>query len=256
MRISTSKSSRPPLSLFIPLLLTLGLSGQSMAQGQDATIKYATKLPPPVELQYSIKAKQSGLPLSGSALVKWQIADRKYNIITETHAMLVGKILDASSQGNIDDYGLAPDKFVEKRFRKPATTTSFERDSKTLRFSASTETYVLKGGEQDRTSASWQLIAIARAAGEAFKAGSEWKMLVAGRRDADPWTFKVLGSENIKTPMGDMVAIHVSKAPPADSKDQQLDLWLAPSLEWYPVRLKFSDADGDFVDQVLESVKK
>jgi len=245
-----------PASLLIPLLLSLSISGQSLAQTQEAAVKYATKLPPSAELQYSIKAKQSGLPLSGSASVKWQLAEKKYSIVTETHAMLVGKILDASSNGNIDDYGLAPDKFVEKRFRKPATTTSFERDSKTLRFSASAETYVLKGGEQDRTSASWQLIAIARAAGDAFKAGTEWKMLVAGRRDADPWTFKVVGSENIKTPMGDMVAVHVSKAPPADSKDQQLDLWLAPGLEWYPVRLKFSDADGDYVDQVLESLKK
>ncbi|MFZ6677420.1 DUF3108 domain-containing protein [Undibacterium sp. Tian12W] len=249
-------ASTPLFTLFFSLLLASGLNSPVMAQGHETATKYATKLPPSVELQYSIKAKQSGLPLSGSASVKWQTGDHKYSIITETHAMLVGKILDASSVGNIDDFGLAPDKFVEKRFRKPATTTSFERDSKTLRFSASAETYVLKGGEQDRTSASWQLIAIARAAGDAFKAGTEWKMLVAGRRDADPWTFKVVGQENIKTPMGDMLAIHVSKAPPADSKDQQLDLWLAPSLEWYPVRLKFSDADGDYVDQVLESLKK
>ncbi len=243
-------------SFFTPLLLAASLGGSAMAQGSEVASRHTTRLPPPAELQYSIRAKQSGLPLSGSASVTWHYADQKYSIVTETRAMLVGKILDASSQGKVDDYGLAPDKFVEKRFGKPATTTSFERDSKTLRFSASTETYALKGGEQDRTSASWQLIAIARAAGDNFKAGTEWKMLVAGRRDADPWTFKVLGTENIKTPMGDLAAIHVSKAPPSDSKDQQLDLWLAPSLEWYPVRLKFSDADGDFVDQVLESVKK
>lgn len=245
-----------PISVCLVILALSAPFKTIFAQTNEATARQAFKLPPGAELQYSIKAKQSGLPLSGSATVKWQIVDQKYNIITETHAMLVGKILDASSHGNIDEHGLAPDKFVEKRFRKPATTTSFERDSKTLRFSASTETYVLKGGEQDRTSATWQLIAIARAAGEAFKTGTEWKMLVAGRRDADPWTFKVLGQENIKTPMGEMLAIHVSKAPPADSKDQQLDLWLAPGLEWYPVRLKFSDADGDYVDQVLESVKK
>jgi hypothetical protein len=53
----------------------------------------------------------------------------------------------------------------------------------------------LKGGEQDRTSATWQLIAYARAAGDKFKPGSEWKMFVAGRRDAEPWSFKVLATE-------------------------------------------------------------
>ncbi|MFZ6766760.1 DUF3108 domain-containing protein [Undibacterium sp. Di26W] len=246
-----------PIMMATLLLASASLSSAAQSNpGNEAAIKHAYKLPPPAELQYSIKARQSGLSLSGSASVKWQYADQKYSIQTETRAMLVGKILDASSQGAIDDYGLAPDKFVEKRFGKPATTTSFERDSKTLRFTASGETYNLKGGEQDRTSASWQLISIARAAGDNFKAGTEWKMFVAGRRDADPWTFKVIGPATIKTPMGELAVIHVSKAPPPDSKDQQLELWLAPGMEWYPVRLKFSDADGDFVDQVLESVKK
>lgn len=218
--------------------------------------KMAFNLPPAAELSYTIKAKQSGIPLGGAATVKWEVSDKKYSIVTETRAMLVGKILDASSQGHISDYGLAPEKFVEKRFRKPETITSFEHDSKTLRFTASDETYTLKGGEQDRTSATWQLIAYARAAGDKFKPGSEWKMFVAGRRDAEPWSFKVLASEKTSTPLGEFATIHISKAPPPDSKDQALDIWLAPALDWYPVRLKFSDADGDYVDQIIESVKK
>ncbi|MBI3285177.1 MAG: DUF3108 domain-containing protein [Burkholderiales bacterium] len=214
-------------------------------------------LPPSAELQYSIRARQSSLPLSGSALVKWQLsADQKYSIVTETRAMLVGKILDASSQGGIDEHGLAPDKFIEKRFGKPATITSFERNSKTIRFTASAVTYPIKGGEQDRSSATWQLIAQIRAATDQLKAGSEWKMFVAGRRDAEPWTFKASARETLRTPLGELATIHIVKAPPPDSQDQQLELWLAPALEWYPVRLRFSDADGDFVDQVLESVKK
>jgi hypothetical protein len=53
----------------------------------------------------------------------------------------------------------------------------------------------------------------------------------------------------LQTAMGPQACLHLSKAPPADSKDQQLDIWLAPGLDWYPVRLRFSDADGDFVDQ-------
>jgi hypothetical protein len=89
----------------------------------------AFNLPPAAELSYTIKAKQSGIPLGG-ATVKWEVRE-KYSIVTETRAMLVGKILDASSQGHISDYGLAPEKFVEKRFRKPETITSFEHDSKT-----------------------------------------------------------------------------------------------------------------------------
>ena len=102
----------------------------------------------------------------------------------------------------------------------------------------------------------WQLLAQARAAGDKFKPGSEWKMFVAGRRDAEVWTFKVIANEKITTPMGEQNTVHISKSPPPDSRDQSLDIWLSPDLEWYPVRLKFSDANGEFIDQMLESVKK
>ncbi|MEB0138986.1 MULTISPECIES: DUF3108 domain-containing protein [unclassified Undibacterium] len=214
------------------------------------------QLPPAGELLYTIKAKQSGIALSGTASVKWQLTEKKYAILTETRAMLFGKILNADSVGSIDAHGLAPDSFTEKRFGKDATVTSFERSKKLLRFSTSAQTYPLNGGEQDRTSAVWQLVALARAAGAAVKPGSEWSMFVAGRRDAEPWTFKVLAAEPLHTALGEFTTLHISKAPPPDSKDQTLDIWLAPDLEWYPVRVKFSDAEGEYVDQLLESVKK
>ena len=216
--------------------------------------------PPSAELRYTIKAKQKGIPVSGEANVKWQLGGnndtQSYSVVTETRVILFGKILDASSFGRIDIHGLAPDKFVEKRFGKTESITRFDRGSKTINFTESSQTYSIKGGEQDRTSASWQLVILARAAPDKFIAGSEWKMFVAGRRDAEDWSFKVAGTETVVTPLGEFSAVHFIKAPPPDSKDQQLEIWLAPKLEWYPVRLKFSDADGDNVDQLLGSVKK
>ncbi|MFZ6815961.1 DUF3108 domain-containing protein [Undibacterium sp. Rencai35W] len=246
---------KPLQLLCTALFISISLHVPVMA---DTDNRHAINLPPSANLIYVIKAKQSGIPLSGEASVNWQLNEKKYSIVTETRAMLVGKILDASSIGNIDDYGLAPDKFVEKRFRKNESTTRFERSTanKVISFSESSEQYPIKGGEQDRTSATWQLVAIARAAGEKFKAGSEWKMFVAGRRDAEPWTFKVIQKETINTALGELATIHIIKAPPPDSKDQQLELWLAPAMEWYPVRLRFSDADGDYVEQSIGQIKK
>ncbi len=240
------------------LFFTAGILLSLAAHADNGSRAY--NLPPSADLQYAIKAKQSGMSVSGEATVKWQVTgaggNQKYSVVTETRAMLVGKILDASSIGSIDGYGLAPEKFAEKRFRKAETVTSFDRAVKQISFTESTEKYPIKGGEQDRTSAVWQLIALARAAGDKFKAGSEWKFLVAGRRDADPWFFKVSGQEQLRTAVGELTVVHVVKAPPPDSKDQQLDLWLAPSLEWYPVRIRFEDADGDYVDQLISNIKK
>ncbi|CAN5771820.1 hypothetical protein BH11PSE12_BH11PSE12_24310 [soil metagenome] len=246
---------RLPLFYFSQIFLAASLLYGAVAQADNST-----NLPPSADLHYSIQARQSHLPLSGEAFVKWQLSgtkgSQKYSVITETRAMLVGKILDASSYGTIDSFGLAPDKFVEKRYGKAESVSQFDRISNTIRFTESAATYPIKGGEQDRTSATWQLVALARAMPEKFITGSEWKMLVAGRRDADPWSFKVAGKDTLRTAIGDVATVHFIKAPPPDSKDQQIELWLAPALEWYPVRLKFSDADGDFVDQTISSIKK
>jgi hypothetical protein len=56
--------------------------------------------------------------------------------------------------------------------------------------------------------------------------------------------------------MGPVQAVHLAKTPGPDSKDQQIDLWLAPSLEWYPVKLRVSDDPDEFVEQTLEKVEK
>lgn len=235
---------------------TLSLLSASAAALNGPGPKRKLNVPPSADLSYTIKAKQSGLTLSGDALVQWRAADQKFAVMTETRAMLIGKILEAKSEGAIDEYGLAPVTFTEKRFRKDRTTTSFDRQAKEISFSSSGEIYPIQGGEQDRSSAIWQLISIARAEQAKFKAGSEWTFFVAGQHDGEPWSFKVTKSETISTPLGDISAVHILKAPPPDAKGQQLDIWLAPSLEWYPVRLRFTEANGDLIEQSLVTINK
>lgn len=237
-------------------LLTCSFLAFPASAAERAAIKYKVNLPPSADLAYSIKAKQSGLTLDGSTLLQWQTAGNKFSIAAETRAALVGKIIETKSQGTVGEYGLAPATFTEKRFRKPETTTTFDRQAKAIRFTKSDQTYPIKGGEQDRSSAIWQLAAIARAAPAKFKPGSTWTFFVAGQKDAEPWTFKVVRQEPIRTPLGDMNAWHIASVPGPDSKGQQLDIWLAPSLESYPVQLRFTEADGDYIEQLLQKLTK
>lgn len=224
------------------------------AASEHPSVKRPFNLPPSADLSYAIKVRQHGLTLGGEALIAWRAADGKYSIVGESRAGILGKVLDSRSEGEVDGFGLAPAQFYEKRFRKDPTTTTFKRDSKTIVFSESSESYPLKGGEQDRTSVPWQLIAVARGAQEKFAPGSEWSFFVAGRRDAERWSFKVINNETIHTPLGDVDTVHLVKAPPPDAQGQQVDIWLAPSLEWYPVRLRFVDNDGDTIEQTLEKI--
>lgn len=235
-------------------LLACNLAAGTLHAAGLATPKYRVNLAPPAELSYAIKANQKGLRLEGNAVMRWSTADRKFSATNETRAMLVGKILDAKSEGVIDSYGLAPSSFVEKRLRKEATTTSFDRAARTIRFTGSERTYPINGGEQDRNSVIWQLVAVARAAPAKFKPGSSWTFFVAGQRDAEPWTFKVDKQEKLRTPLGELNALHIARVPAADSRDQRLDIWLAPQREWYPVRLRFSEDNGDFIEQTVEAI--
>jgi hypothetical protein len=169
---------------------------------------------------------------------------------------LLGKLTEDRSTGTVDSYGLAPSEYYEKRFRKEATTSTFDRDDKIISFSDGKQSYPIKGGEQDRVSVSWQLAAIARAAKGQFKPGSTWEFFVVGPRDADPWTFRVIGREKVQAgaAIGQVDAVHVLREPPPGSKEQTLDIWLAPSLQWYPVKLRFNDEGRDYVEQTLERI--
>jgi hypothetical protein len=236
------------------IFLMSALAGASAAE--HAVSRRAFSLPPSADLGYTIKARQKGFSISGDAQVTWRVLDSKYTLHTDSRAMILGSMLDDRSEGVIDAFGIAPSVFIEKRFRKDPTTTTFDREGKVIRFSEAAVVYPLRGGEQDRTSAPWQLVAQARAAPEQFKPGSEWAFFVAGRRDAEPWIFKVLRQETVSTALGELATVHLVKLPPPDSKDQQIDIWLAPALEWYPVRIRFEDGGGDFVDQTIDKITR
>ena len=234
-------------------LLALGVSTAMAAPA--APVKRAVELPPSADLAYDLNAQQKSIGLKGDALITWRAGDGKYDVNVEARVALLGKLNEYRSQGAVDAYGLAPDTFTEKRYRKDATTTTFVRDENVISFSGAKLPYVMKGGEQDRASVTWQLASVARAAGEAkFKPGSEWTFIVAGRRDAEPWTFKVIKQEKIRTGMGELDTIHV-KREPRDSRGDSVEVWLAPGQEWYPVKIRFED-ERDTIDQTVKSITR
>lgn len=240
-----------------PCCLAALLSGAALAAAAQPASKPKTAFAPPPSavLDYAIRARQSGLQLEGDAVVRWQASPAGYSVETETRTPLFGRILETKSEGRIDVHGLAPGSFSEKKLRKKADTVSFDRAAGTILFAGNRPSQPMPPGTQDRNSAVWQLASLARAMPSQVKTGSEWTFVVAGPRDADSWTFRVKARETVRTPAGSFPAFHIERTPP-DDRGQQLAVWLSPSLDWYPVRIRFTESDGDTIEQSLAKVTR
>ena len=68
--------------------------------------------------------------------------------------------------------------------------------------------------------------------------------------------FKVIKREKVQTGLGEVEAVLVARQPVADKKDQELEVWLAPQQEWYPVKLRYADGDKEQIEQTLKTVTK
>lgn len=218
--------------------------------------KHPFNLPPSADLNYTIKANVRGLVLDGTGSIQWTGAREKYRLLFETRSALTGTLLLENSEGKIDLFGLAPDIFSIKRFRKEAVSILFDRNTNQANFPGNVPPHLLQGGEQDRLSVLWQLLSVARAAPVRFKPGSAWTFYVLGQRDGEPWTFQVNEAQRMRTPLGEVDVLHVVRMPPENSGSQQLDIWLAPKYEWFPVKLRISEGNGDYIEQNIERINK
>ncbi len=217
---------------------------------EDAIRSYQVVPPPSVELKYKTEAMHKGSAIYGASSIRWIKSDNRYLIQGETRALFFS-LLNFTSEGLIDSYGVSPVRYSEKRFRKSETNTHFHRERNTISFSASTASYPRQGGEQDRASIIWQLVGIGLGNKENISPGAYLNFVVAGDKNADVWHIQVIDNEPIRVNEKYLNAWHLIRLPHPDSYDQKLEIWLAPQQGWLPVRLRTTEKNGDTVDMSL-----
>ncbi len=224
------------------------------AQTESKTVGYNVDLPPSADLKYDVqKIQKDGAPMYGSGTISWHTDGSKYTVDGDFGVLFI-TALRFQSSGTIEDMGIAPELYSEKRFRKAETNTHFHRERNTISFSSSTASYPRTGGEQDRASIVWQLAGIGRGDSGKFIAGSSIDLFVAGTRNAETWQLLIVGQEDILIDGISTRTWHVARAPRAGSHEQKLDIWLAPEQNWYPVRLRYTETNGDYLDMTLTSL--
>lgn len=212
-------------------------------------------LPPSADLSYDAVAIKGSSKVEGRGLVKWLHDGRQYSITGEASVLFLS-VLSYRSEGRLGEVGILPELYTEKRLGKSATNTHFHRERQTISFSASTNHYAVKGGEQDRGSVFWQLAGLARGNPDKLQAGLSFELIIAGSRTADPWRVTVHGMEPIALGQGRTDAWHMSLVRPDGGNDYQLEVWVAPGQDWYPVKIMYVDRKGTSLGLSLSKLEK
>ena len=222
--------------------------GDTTATTPPGTLKW----PAPVELRYGVHATRKGLGLSADSVLRWQPSDTGYQARLEVKALLFGQ-RSQTSVGTLDPaHGLQPTRYGDKNRSEQATHFDRTRTPPTLRFSANTPDLPLQPHTQDRLSVLWQLAAMFAGEPGRFGKGDTVALHTAGPRDAYVWQFRVGATAPLALPGGTLDAVHLVRAP-LHAYDNRVELWLAPSLGYVPVRILWTQANGDVVDQQLAS---
>ena len=218
--------------------------------------RYKVDVPPPVELTYEVaRTDADGTRWSGQALLSWKRNAQDYRMRFEAGIKIVFARVNLAvltSEGHLGNTGLAPVKMTEKRRGRALTATHFDWPGNKLSFSASEANYALQPGAQDKATVPLQLASIAR--GDPTQLNGDIDIFVGEERFGAVYTFRVVGPEEIDTPLGRLQAVRIVRPPKPGSYKSRLDIWLSPAHGWLPVQIRSSEANGAVTTQTANDI--
>lgn len=218
------------------------------------TVAKRLAVPGSTQLEFSVLASRKGLSLPAQSTLVWQTDGSGYRASLVIRAALgMGRDRSQTSVGTIDPVlGLQPQRFGDKNKTEVATHFDRSRTPPAIRFSSNTPEAELLPGSQDRLSVLLQLAAMLAGEPSRYVPGSAVLIHTAGSRDAGLWHFRVGNVEPLELPAGKLSALHLVREP-MHTYDNRVEVWLAPALGHLPVRILWTQANGDVVDQRLAS---
>ncbi|MBC5782864.1 DUF3108 domain-containing protein [Ramlibacter sp. USB13] len=207
---------------------------------------------PSAVLHYELEIRARGASSQGEARLDWRQDGQRYEARLELAAPGRRPRVQQST-GAIGPQGLVPERFSDRSRGEQAT--HFDPATGRIVFSNNQPQADWVAGVQDRLSVVLQLALLAAAQPARFVPGTEVVLPTATTRDAQAWTFRVTGEEDLVLPGGTVAALKLER-PPRGEYDQRVELWLAPGQAYAPVRLRLTNPDGGWVDQRWSSTDR
>jgi hypothetical protein len=194
------------------------------------------------KLVYKVHANKFPFNLNGELL--WRNLGETYRARLSYSAF--GQSRSQTSQGQITDVGLAPERFADKYRSEVAAHFNYAQGKVT--FSANTPDAPLLTGAQDRLSVLVQLGALVASEPKRYGPGTTLTIQTIGPRDADLWLFTFENMETLELPGGSLQGLKLVRNP-RQPYDQKVEVWLAPKLGYLPARIRITETNGDAIDQ-------
>jgi hypothetical protein len=225
------------------LLLGLTMALPFAAQADRLDCPTSANWPPAFKLEYSARASYGILNLSGQNVLTLKRDGASYDVVSETNAGLLSA--RQSSRGRMGARGLVPLEYVERNLNRAPMTTRFDWPAQTVSFTETEDTVPTAPQMQDRLSVTLQVAWTLR------NKSPVTSMPVAGVRGASIYKFVTRGNEAIDTPAGRFDTVKVER--PMDEDDDRIEVWLAPSLCYLPVRTRFTERKGTIIANELKA---
>jgi len=223
--------------------------------------------PASTQLSYQLNGNYRG-EVSGSAQVQWIRQGRRYQVhldvlIGPAFAPLIARRM--SSDGLLTAQGIAPRRYDEDTkvmFReRRRVSVLFEGgdgpQGQVLRL-ADGKPQPAPPGVQDASSQFVHLTWLFLTGRETMAPGRVVELPLALPRKLYRWRYEVLGEEELATPMGPLAAWHLrpqflTGGGEAAGGDLRAEVWLAPTLQYLPVRLRIVQDEKTYIDLLLKS---
>ncbi|KVD93194.1 hypothetical protein WI90_10075 [Burkholderia ubonensis] len=215
-----------------------GASSVATAGPASSGVKFAA--PPSGDLQYD--AFFNGMQNS-TGTIHWRTDGQTYELSVTMPVPFIGPFR-YRSQGRVDAYGIAPDRYVEQRGKRPENISIFNREIRQVVFTRTPDNAPLPDGTQDRFSMLMQLSGLVRGNPDAYRRGVTQQFFVIDNNSGETWPITVIGDEPVQTAAGFIETRHFMRLPRRAGDTRRIDMWLAPSLGWLPARLVQTEPNG------------
>lgn len=242
----------PALSAALEALPTLpALPTMAAASAAIATSNVAFEWPPSTRLSYTLSGDFRG-PVVGTATVEWLRAGSRYQVRMDVSAGLLFS-RRVSSEGEITPEGLQPRRYDEetKVVLRDARRQTIWLDGDRVRLPGGSEA-PRPAGVQDSASQFVQMTWLFTTRPALLERGRTVDIPLALPRRVETWVYEVLETETLQTPAGPVEAVHVKPRREGKPNELTAEMWVAPSLQYLPVRLLIRQDAQTYIDLLIE----